>query len=421
MNKSKRPLKPEKRIGFILSVIFLFAFVLRIIYVVVGSQELTYDEPYYDHIASQIASGNGFTFAFSAWFTSIPNQSTSVQEPVYPLFLASLKVLFGLESYQSARLVQAFVGALIPIIIGILGARLFGWGVGILSASVLAVYPPLIYFGRFLMTETLYIFFLVATVYFSTIQVRSNPGTSFLGGVTIGLAGLTRSILILFTPVYLFWIFLTSVTLKKKLLATSLTFLGICLVMIPWVWRNYLVHNALVLTPTKGGWNIYFYNYPIANYDFNNRWDDIPVPDVKGLTEVERNKMYFRLAVGFIKENPRLIASFAISKLVDFWNPLLKGEIWSLSLINIVSYGLFTLLAFIGLLRQILYRNLSIQAPVVLIWLLIGFYMVQAMIFTGGGKARLPIEPFLVLLGCETIWITIVQMRNRFQISGLTM
>lgn len=163
---------------------------------------------------------------------------------------------------------------------------------------------------------------------------------------------------------------------------------------------------------TKGGWNLYFYNYPIPNYDFNHRWDEISIPRLDNLTEVEREKEYARRATGFVLDNPKLIASFAVVKFVDFWNPFLNGELDGLSVFNIVSYGALTLLAFTGLFRRALQKNL--HPSMILMWLLIGFYMIQAMVFTGGGKSRLPIEPLLVLLGSEILWIMMVWFRARF-------
>ena len=405
----------SKQLLISFAAIFLLALTVRVLYDVMLPHTLAFDEPYYDHIASQLASGHGFTFAFSAWFTSIPYKPTSIQEPIYPFVLALLKIIFGPDNYYlGAHIVQAVIGALIPIIIGIRGGRIFGWGTGVLAAIVLAFYPPLIYFGCLLMTETLYTFLLVGAVIFISKQTQSNRLVNWLNGTVFGLACLTRSVLLGFIPVLLIWLWLSSPSRRKGLVSALFTLLGIVSVISPWTMRNYLAHNAFVPIATKGGWNLYFYNYPLPNYDFNGRWADIPVPNLDNLTEIEREKEYASRAIDFIKDNPALITSFATVKLIDFWNPLLKGEINSLSLLNIASYGLFALFAFVGLFRSLFHHRL--HPFILLAWLLISFYMIQAMIFTGGGKARLPIEPFLVLLGSETLWAAIVWLRARANI-----
>lgn len=392
--------------------IFLIAFGVRAAYAVVGSPGLTFDEPYYDHIASQLASGNGFTFAFSAWFTSIPNEPTSVQEPLYPLVLALLKILFGSDDYMSARIFQAIIGALIPVIVVIWGEKIFSREIGILAGGILAFYPPLIYFGRLLMTEALYTLLLIGAISIISTHIQSKKRTNWLGGLIFGSACLTRSVLLVFSPFLIAWLLLFNPTRRKGLISAFFTLFGIVSVIAPWTLRNYLVHDAFVPISTKGGWNLYFYNYPIPNYDFNHRWDEISIPRLDNLTEVEREKEYARRATGFVLDNPKLIASFAVVKFVDFWNPFLNGELDGLSVFNIVSYGALTLLAFTGLFRRALQKNL--HPSMILMWLLIGFYMIQAMVFTGGGKSRLPIEPLLVLLGSEILWIMMVWFRARF-------
>lgn len=182
--------------------IFLIAFGVRAAYAVVGSPGLTFDEPYYDHIASQLASGNGFTFAFSAWFTSIPNEPTSVQEPLYPLVLALLKILFGSDDYMSARIFQAIIGALIPVIVVIWGEKIFSREIGILAGGILAFYPPLIYFGRLLMTEALYTLLLIGAISIISTHIQSKKRTNWLGGLIFGSACLTRSVLLVFFAVF---------------------------------------------------------------------------------------------------------------------------------------------------------------------------------------------------------------------------
>lgn len=407
-----------RKVSASVAIIFVIAFAARLVYVLAGSQELTFDEPYYDHIASQLSSGHGFTFSFSAWFTSIPNEPTSVQEPLYPLFLAGIKVLSGSHNnYLVARIIQSLIGALLPVIVAWVGSHIFGRESAFIAGGILALYPPLIYYNRLLMTETLYTFLLVTTVLLASTQNRTSTISHVVVGFVFGLACLTRSILLGFMPLFLLWIWLTTDASKiVRTMILSLTTVGVLLAVGPWTIRNYFVHKAFVPIATKGGWNIYFYNYPIANFDFNDRWADIPVPDMQGLSEVEREKEYTKRAIGFIHDNPLLITSFALVKLKDFWNPFLKGGKSVLSLLNIVSYGVMTLFAWAGLFRCAFVgaeRGYSakqkVHTPMFLMYLLIGFYLFQAMIFTGGSKARLPIEPLLVLLGAEAMWSLIAK------------
>jgi hypothetical protein len=49
---------------------------------------------------------------------------------------------------------------------------------------------------------------------------------------------------------------------------------------------------------------------------------------------------------------------------------------------------------------------------VVLFYGLIGFYMLQCMVFTGGMKARLPMEPLMVLLGVFNVSSLLTRWRH---------
>ena len=92
-----------------------------------------------------------------------------------------------------------------------------------------------------------------------------------------------------------------------------------------------------------------------------------------------------------------LFIDFAFHKLVDFWNPVPKTDNWFLVMANAVPFGGAALFTLIGLLLLLAWPEMR-KPFVFLFYSLIGFYMLQSMIFTGGIKARLPVEPLMVLL-----------------------
>ena len=68
------------------------------------------------------------------------------QPPLYPYALGSLFALIG-ENYYLPRLLQALLGALICVLIYLIGRRIFTTRIGIGAALAAAFYGPLIYFG----------------------------------------------------------------------------------------------------------------------------------------------------------------------------------------------------------------------------------------------------------------------------------
>jgi len=386
-----------------LTAIFIFglALVVRLVYILSLPPTLSFDEPYYDDLVRRFLTGQGYSFSSDAYHTAVAGQPTSFQEPVYPLFLSIAYTLFGLKNYVAARLCNAVLGALIPVVIVVLGDRVMSRGVGLVAGLLLIVQPSLVYFSGLLMTETLFTLMLSAGLCLLTWTVRRAPGyQDVVVGISIGLAILTRSILAGFIPVLLLWFWWHS-GFRSAIRRAIFICIGCALVILPWIVRNSVVHGAFVPLTTKGGYNLYIYSFPVRDYDFNDRWDVIAFPDMSGLSEVERDRLLGRQGVRFIQENPALFLDFAFHKLVDFWSPVPDINNRLLVTANVIAFGWAAVFALPGSVGLFILRQKRLPF-VTLLYLLVGYYMLQSMVFTGGMKARLPVEPLIVLLAVFT-------------------
>lgn len=383
-------------------VIFGLALVVRLLYILSLSQTLSFDEPYYHDIVGRLLTGQGYSFSSDAYHTTVAGQPTSFQEPVYPLFLSVLYTVFGLKNYFAARLCQAFVGSLIPVIVFLMGEKVLGKGIGLVAGLFLVVYPSLIYFNGLLMTETLFTCLFMIGLYALAWVIEKAPGyRDVVFGMLMGITILTRTVLLGVLPILFLWLWLYSdcrLAFRRIILVGA----GCAVLILPWTARNFVVHRTFVPLTTKGGYNLYIYSYPVQNYDFNDRWDVIVFPDMSGLSEVERAHLLTSEGKKFIYENPLMFIDFAFRKLIDFWNPVPKTGNSLLAMANIVSFGGAALFTLIGLLLQL--TRLKTHKPfVTLFYGLVGFYVFECMIFTGGMKARLPVEPLLVLLAVFSV------------------
>lgn len=377
--------------------IFGLALVVRLLYILSLPQTLSFDEPQYRDIVYRLLTGQGYSFSSDAYHTAVAGRPTSFQEPVYPLFLSALYAVFGLDNYLVARLCQACVGALIPVMIFLLGEKVVGKGVGLIAGLFLVVHPSLIYFSGLLMTETLFTLLVMAGLYMLTWTIERTPGyRDIVFGILVGIALLTRSVLLGFLPILFLWLWLRS-DFRKAFQRMILIGTGCAVIILPWTVRNFIVHRAFVPLTTKGGYNIYIYSFPVRNYDFNDRWDVITFPDMSGLSEVERARLLARKGKQFVQENPLMFIDFAFHKLIDFWNPVPKTDNRVLVVVNVISFGGAASFTLIGLL-SLLARPRMRKPFIILFYGLIGFYMLECMVFTGGMKARLPVEPLMVLL-----------------------
>ncbi len=397
---------------------------IRVGYALVLPSTLTFDEPFYHDIARNLLSGRGFTFSSSAYYTSVPYQPTSFQEPLYPFFLAGIYAALGHESHVLARAVQALLSTMTVGLIGLVANEVWGSKRAAIAILVGAVYPAFVYFTGLLMTETLFIFFLLTFMWTWVRATKSGSrwGWYFVSGCCFALGCLTRGMLLWFLPVVLVLTLVVSRARPRRsqILACVFVLLGVLIPVMPWTVRNYAVQHAFVPITTKTGFTLYFYTFPSSNADFNNRWDVISIPNLTGLSEIQREAKFRELALRNIRDNPALMVRYAWLKLLDLLDARLKKDLSGLSLISMLAFYGVLMMALVGTANAA--RNRAFLPIHYLLWTLVMFHVAGAMIFTGGGKARLPLEPALIILasdGVVMVWTWIAtSWRKRVQFAG---
>lgn len=416
----------EYRLAALAIIFFLAALGVRTILVfALNSWGLRWDEGYYYQLASRIATGYGFSFSSDVYFTGLANTPTSFQEPLFPLLVAAILKVFGLENLTAVYFVQAFLGAFVVVIIFIISTKHLGLGTGVLAGFAATFYPPLLFFGRLLMTDILFIFLLLLAI-----LVLSDNGNShiskrraILGGLLIGLGALTRSTMmgvgIILTATYLAFGIKHRIPARVLLVRALLIMLATFITISPWAYRNYRVHNAVVPLSTKLGYNLYYYNYPLNDFAFNERV--VPFPEgLKDLDEIGRYNLLKEKGLSFILTSPRMFLQFGTRKIIDFWRPLpaegnssvFERVVSVLSFPPVAVLGIGGLIAAIGkpFGRERLFA--LVAANILFLW------MVQAAVFTGGFKARIAVEPLLIIFTSYFISRFVVaraSKRNDFQ------
>lgn len=128
--------------------------------------------------------------------------------PVNPLYLAFIYYLS--ESVEVIRLLNVILSVITVALVYKIGKFLFDKWAAFVSATICAIYAPLIEYSATLMTEPLFLVFFVGAVYFM-VKVASftdeiKKRQAIFAGLFLGLAILTRSILMLY-PLALLCIF----------------------------------------------------------------------------------------------------------------------------------------------------------------------------------------------------------------------
>ena len=230
----------QARVGLIA----LVALGVRVIYAIVERHyQVLGDAMTFHQVGQHLADGSGFIQPFS-----LTGQPTAEHPPAYEVFLAALDLLGG-NGYLSHRIAGGLVGTGTVVMIALLGRAIAGEAVGLAAGAVAAVYPMLWTADASLMSETLYGFFLLATLLAAVrMRERPTPWRAAAVGALLGLAALTRGealglLVLLVAP--LAWLGAPSWRGRVALGAAALA--ALALVIAPWTIRNLSTFDDPVL------------------------------------------------------------------------------------------------------------------------------------------------------------------------------
>jgi len=268
----------------------------------------------------------------------------------------------------------------------------------LLAAFICAIYPFFIFYSARVLSETVFLFFMM--LFFWLLFDKSKSPLS--RGVAAGLMHLTKPIFFYFFPLIWIWQYLVQKVSFKRVLVGALTTL---VVVSPWVIRNYLIFDDLVVNTTGSGHILWEGNNPwnktggvSGTFEDPDAWLAV-VPE--GLSELEEDKWKKTEAVVFIKNNPSEFVENGFRKLKRFWSlwPNSKDyQHWTYKLISVSSFGPVLLLAFIGgiLLKQ--HRK-----EVLLMLGAVAYLSALHAVILGSTRYRLPLEPLLIVVASMTL------------------
>ena len=282
--------------------LFAGALLLRIAYALIApyvdpfliQSPLLGDAAGYDSIAYNLITGNGYA--------QVAGTPDSFWSPLYPLYLAVVYTLFG-HSLVAARLAQTVLGALLPLFVYYIGLRLFNPRVARLSGLALVIYPYILYWGSWVISENLYLALLGLTLLLCVhVQQRPTYRTALFIGVCLGLETLAKPTTLMHLPFFIIWflVCLTTISLRKRLMLGIAAAAMLVLIITPWTIRNYVTFHAFIIGSTNGGYTFYGANNPNA---FGGHYEHFPNA-IPGLDDAALQSEYYRLGMTWIKENP---------------------------------------------------------------------------------------------------------------------
>jgi len=441
-------------------VIFALALILRIIlglliFYYFGEEGfITKDAAgHYLPLAKNFAEGNGFTldgvnpYAYKA--------------PGYPIFLAFFYKFFGV--FWPAIIVQIILSSFLAVLIFKISATIglgkkISWLAGILTATG----PHLIYYGNVYVTESLFAFLLLFGIFFfikflKEISLKYALLSGFFLGIDTLVKVSTQFLPLAFLPFFVFLIYRSSKTVRKKLIIYCLFFLFIfAVVLTPLAIRNYIRFGTFSLN-SQSAYLLYRYEgtsvVSVRDNISYGEAEQIARRELRsgaGLENIPENKLedlkyapiIYKKTVDLMKSNIGAVIKVELVNIFSFWthnnyayllsiykivsppflaNPpsylLARGEwlkafsetvkvifnpYYLIAFLSRIFWILIALLSIFGFIYSLLNRNLDYHKRVLILLLAftIFYYNLTVAPLGFGMEARLRyhVEPFMFLL-----------------------
>lgn len=244
---------------YFLLFIFIFALLLRIVYIFTIHHLPLFDSPtmdagFHDEWAKQIAQGD--FIGYGAY----------IRSPLYSHLLGLLYLVFGV-SYYIVRIFFAILGSTSIVLIFKLAQYLFNKTAAVLASLVAALSWTFIYYdGELLDTSTALLISLLCVFVFVKVFASPTKKGYFLCGLMFGLGALTRdNFLPLIAIIFIWLIYYYRFKIKQAVSVASLFLCGAVLVISPVTIRNATVLKDFIPISYYTGVNFYLGNNPYAD------------------------------------------------------------------------------------------------------------------------------------------------------------
>ncbi len=410
-----------------LAAIFLFALLLRLIYLLQIYHNPTFNYPtldaaYHDEWAQAVAQGK------------LTQPQAFFRAPLYPYFLGLIYFIFG-HNYLVPRILQHLIGSLSVVLLVVLTNRLFGKKIALTAGLVFAAYATVIYYEGELLLDSLLIP-IDLLIFIFLYKAKDNPSFANWGlaGLCLGLSAITRPNILLFVPVvliWLFWSFRKTESAKRRLYFAAVFIMGMVLPILPVAGHNYRAEKSLVLIASQGGVNFYIGNNPRSNgYSsiipgrpgYNWKLSDVSEAarqeTGQNLSSGRLSNFWYKKGLEFWYQNPAQALRLTLKKTSLFFSAIEISNdqdiypFWKNSwLIRALPVGFWIIgpLGFLGIIFTFTNRKARLLSLFVLV------YSLSVIAFFVNARFRLPILPFMALFAVYALfelWKKIREKKN---------
>ncbi len=255
-------------VGRAVVIIFLVALAVRVLTVAIvqpDPRDGRFDDSvWFDSTARHLAAGDGYVFDPTVWRGEdgkplfpgeIKLAPTALWPPGYPLALATVYRWTG-NSLTAGRLLNALAGAATAVLVFAIARKLFGQAEGVAAGGLMALFPGSIYFTPLIMSETMFLFTLAATLafflYFVLDREQLQLDAVFAAGVLAGLTAMMHFEFIAF-PAVMLVLLACHARWRRAALPAAALIAGVALLFVPWTVRNRVTLGETLVSTTEVG------------------------------------------------------------------------------------------------------------------------------------------------------------------------
>jgi len=284
-------------------------------------------------------------------------RGSSYRAPGYVAFVGLHYWLFGFSD-RPIYLTQALLSTVLALLLYLTARRAFGRGAGLTAGALAAFFPPFVGYAGALFAEVLFLTLTTLGVWLAVeadARLAASPPEASQrlsgwkrsarwaagSGVALGLAALTRSIVLPLAVLLPLWLAVPyppgrwgprpepaadgrpaghPAPWQVRLKVGTVAFGAFLAVLLPWTFRNMVVFHRLVPVDTVAGLNLLIGNHPRANGTFSAiDYLDAYQKAVWNPNEAERDKLFRQEAVRYIRSNPGAFLRLTVLRWRAFW------------------------------------------------------------------------------------------------------
>lgn len=374
---------------FICILIFLLSFVTRVLFIFLSDYPKKalefYDAPSWNGVAINLLNKKGFL--------EPSGEPTSVRPPVYPLFLAGIYLIFGVNNYGVVYIIQSILSSLTNVILFLFCVQFINYKVGIISSLIFTFWPPFVVYSGIICSETLYTF-LLSVFIFLFLRSKSYV-SSILLGVLLGVINLTRSTIVFYTVFLVAYYIILKINHEKILRVVIMTIVSF-IVVLPWTLRNWYTFNRFLLINTAAG--ELFWSGTNLEWDGickHNRDENFFEKFGRIQNPVDRDKELFKEGIKNILRSPIGFLKLSVKKFYRFWFKPIGYEILKEKYIILANLFFVLYCCVVFLSWKFLFATMK-DRYLASVFVLIIYFTVMHNLLAPIPRYRFPVEHFIL-------------------------